>query len=130
MQYNFSKVQETYPKNTNRSNRTLKKMHLGVYAVSLASIVIPVPMFEYSDDIVDKCLDIIYEHDDGCVVMGHKDGFNILIEFDTPIDDNSTKEYIKNFTNKLICELSNTEMEFANINNVTVQYGDAYYGEW
>lgn len=130
MQYNFSKVKETYPKTTNRSNRTLKKMHLGAYAVSLASIVIPVKLFELSDDVVDKCLDIMYEHDDGCCVMGHKTGFNILIEFDSKLDDVSTEEHIKNFTNKLICELSNTEMDFVNIPKVTVQYGDAYYGEW
>lgn len=130
MQYIFYKVQETFPKSTQRSNRNLKKMHLGEYSVSLASIIIPVHLFAFSTDVQDKCLDVIYEHDDGCFVCGHKDGVMILSEFDSLSTDEQEKEYIENFINKMICELSNIEMEFANVDTITVQYGDAYYGEW
>lgn len=130
MQYNYTKVQEHFPKNTRRSNRTLKKLHLGTYAVSLASINIPIALFDFPTDVVDKCLDIIYEHDDGCFVIGATNGFTILHEFESKLDDCSTKTYLQNFIEKIICELSNTEMEFANVQSISIEFGDAYYGEW
>ncbi|EHU8780923.1 hypothetical protein N0S44_000153 [Escherichia coli] len=131
MQYIFSKVNENFPKQkVYRSQRTLKKMHLDWYAVSLASIVIPVKLFSLDQKQIDKCLDVIYEHDVGCFVCGSECGFTILHEFESLHDDNSTEEYIKTFTNKLMCELSNIEMEFATVETINITYGDAYYGEW
>ncbi|EON7637146.1 hypothetical protein ABV23_RS01470 [Escherichia coli] len=130
MQYNFSKVKENFPKYTYRSHRNIKKMHLEGYAVSLASVIIPVHLFELDQTQVDKCLDIIYEHDSGCCICGHDKGFMLLHEFDSLPTDEETQQHITEFINKLLCELTNTEMEFANIQEVAVQYGDAYYGEW
>ena len=131
MQIDFFKIKESYPKNKSyRSQRTLKKMHLGEYAVSLASIKIPVFLFGLEQNQTDLCLDVIYEHDTGCFICGDDNGFLILHEFESLPDDNSTKEYIKKFTENLIRELANIEMEFATIETVTIQYGDAYYGEW
>lgn len=131
MQYILSKIVEKFPKsNVKRTNRTLKKMHLDGYAVSLASITIPVYLFGLDQTQTDRCLDVIYEHDVGCFVCGSDNGFTILHEFDSLVDDSSTEEYIKNFTETLIRELSNIEMEFATTQTVTIQYGDAYYGEW
>lgn len=131
MQHIFSKIKENFPKsNVSRSHRTLKKMHLEEYAVSLASIEIPVYLFGLDQAQTDRCLDVIYEHDVGCFVCGHDSGFIILHEFDSLLDDTSTEEYIRNFTNKLICELSSIEMEFATVQTIATQYGDAYYGEW
>ncbi|EMR6005932.1 hypothetical protein WJW27_002632 [Escherichia coli] len=131
MQYIISKVNENFPKQkVYRSQRTLKKMHLGGYAVSLASIVIPVKLFSLDQNQIDKCLDVIYEHDVGCFVCGSDNGFTILHEFESLHNDNSTEEYIKTFTKKLMCELSNIEMEFATVETINITYGDAYYGEW
>lgn len=131
MQYIFSKIKENFPKsNVSRTNRTLKKMHLDGYAVSLASITIPVFLFGLDQTQTDRCLDVIYEHDDGCFVYSSDIGFTILHEFDSLTDDISTEKYIHDFIENLIRELSNVEMEFATTQKVTIVYGDAYYGEW
>ena len=127
MQYTFEKVKENFPKKTYRSQRTLKKMHLGTYARTLINVLIPVKLFDLHQDIMNKCLDLIYELDDNSFVSSTENGFSIIIETNTPTDiESETKQY----TNNLLRELSNIEMEFASVDKITVQYGDAYYGEW
>lgn len=130
MQYNFTKVRENFPTKTYRSQRTLKKMHLQSYAVTLVSIIIPVDLFSLEREQLLKCLDVICEHDNGSFVCSNGHHVSILTETPTQDEDASTEQFAQNYTNELMYALSNVEMEFANVKTITVSYGDAYYGEW
>ncbi|AQW88830.1 putative structural protein [Erwinia phage pEa_SNUABM_50] len=125
MQYTFDKVKENYPKRAYRSKRTLKKLHLQEFGVVLASIVINASVFD--SQYCDTLLDAMYEHDDGIFVCGGKDTTTVLVEI--PVGDFSI-DYVKNYCHKLLLDLSEIDLSFAEIENITVQYGDAYYGEW
>lgn len=128
MQYNFVKVSENLPKNATRSKRTLKRMHLKEFAVVLVDIIFPIDNSNLSNDKIDSIFDVIFEHDDGSLATaGFHGGFSIL--FEIPVSKFS-EDYVKEYCTKLLFDLSNIDMEFAKIESINVQYGDAYYGEW
>ncbi|SOK59114.1 hypothetical protein [Yersinia phage fHe-Yen9-03] len=125
MKYTFTKVKENYPKRTYRSKRTLKKLHLQDYGVVLSSIVINIPVFE--SQYCDSLLDIMYEHDNGIFIFGTDKTTTILVEI--PVDKFSI-ENVKKYCYELLLNLSEIDQNFAEIERIMVDYGDAYYGEW
>lgn len=129
MQITFSKVKETFPKKTYRSERALKKMHLGMYAETLASIRIDVPLFDLGDkNIENACLDAICEYDNSSFIFTNDgESFTILTTFSAL---NDAEPFVEQYITNLLCNLTLISMEFASVENITVEYGDAYYGEW
>lgn len=128
LQFSFSKVNETFPKKTNRSERTVKKMHLGMYAETLASIHIEVPLFHLGDkDVEDRCLDAICEMDDGSFIFGDGNSFTVLTTFSSLLN---AEQHVKQYVTNMLFKLSMITPEFAEVGTINVQYGDAYYGEW
>lgn len=128
MQFSFSKVSESFPKKTNRSDRTMKKMHLGLYAETLASIRIEIPLFHLGDKTIeDRCIDEICEMDDGSFIFGDGDSFTVLTTFSSV---NDAEHYVKSYVTNMLFRLSMITPELADIGEVQVQYGDAYYGNW
>ena len=125
MQYSFEKVKEKYPKTTLRNKRSLKKLHLAEFAETLVSIDFAAGLFDVPEE--DKLLDAIYEYDASTFVGGSKVGTNIMFQIKT---SDFSEEFVKQYCEGLLLILSEIEPNFAEIGNVTVVYGDAYYGEW
>jgi uncharacterized protein YggL (DUF469 family) len=125
MQYTFSKVKESLPKTSARSKRTIKKLHLNEFAESLVSIDLTAGLFDSPFE--GELLDAIYEYDDSTFIGGSSNATNILIQIKS---SDFSEEYIKKYCEDLLFILSNIEPQFAEIGHITVQYGDAYYGEW
>lgn len=126
MQYLFEKVKENFPKRTYRSKRSLKNMHLNEYAETIVSINFLADVLFAEDK--NTLLNAMYEYDSNMFVSGSvKYGTNII--FYIPTADFSF-EYVEKYCNDLLLVLSNIEPTFAEIESITVQYGDAYYGEW
>ena len=125
MEYNFLKVNETFPKCTSRSKRSLKKLHLYEFADTL--IYIDFPVATYGNDNEDVLLDIIHEHDNSCFVFASANNTNIMFDVKT---SEFTEEMVKEYCHGLLLRLSEVEPNFAQIEKITINYGDAYYGEW
>ena len=125
MQYTITKAKETFPKTTSRSKRTLKKLHLGEFAELLVSIDLEAGIF--SSPFEDELLDAMYEFDSGCFVGGSLSKTSILTQVKT---SEFSEDYIKKYCEDLLFILSNIEPQFAEIGHITIEYGDAYYGEW
>lgn len=125
MEYNFLKVNETFPKITSRSKRSLKKLHLHEFADTL--IYIDFPAVIYGNDNEDLLLDIIHEHDNNCFVLASSDKTSIMFNVKT---SDFSEEMVKEYCHGLLLRLSEVEPNFAKIENITINYGDAYYGEW
>lgn len=125
MQYSFEKLKETFPKTSSRSKRTLKKMHLGEFAETV--VLIDFPTATFGTPFEWELLDAMYEHDSGICVGGNSKSTHMLVQIKT---SEFSEEYIKKYCEDLLFALSNIEPHFAEIEHITVQYGDAYYGEW
>lgn len=125
MQYSFEKIKEKYPKTTLRSKRSLKKLHLSEFADTLVSIDFPAGLFD--NPLEYKLLDAMYEYDNGMFVGGSLTGTNVMLQIKT---SEFSEEFVKEYCEGLLLILSEIEPSFAEIGNVTVVYGDAYYGEW
>lgn len=125
MQYSFEKINEKFPKTSARSNRTLKKLHLREYAETLVSIELTAGIFDNISE--NKMLDAMYEYDDNMFVCGGINGTTVMFQIET---SNFSEESIEKYCDGLLLILSEIEISFAEIGKVTIQYGDAYYGEW
>lgn len=125
MQYTFEKIKEKYPKTTARSKRSLKKLHLDEFAVTLVSIDFPATLFGNPDEF--KLLDAMWEYDNDIFVGGSLSGTNIMFQIKT---SEFSEDYIKEYCKGMLLILSEIEPSFAEIEFITVVYGDAYYGEW
>lgn len=125
MQYSFEKINEKFPKTTLRSKRSLKKLHLDDFAETLVSIDLSAGLFDVPAE--DKLLDAIYEYDDSTFVGGSQVGTNIMFQVKT---SEFSENFVKEYCNGLLLILSEIDQSYAEIGNVTVVYGDAYYGEW
>lgn len=126
MQYLFEKVKENYPKRTYRSKRSLKKMHLKEYAETIVSINFLADVLFSANE--NKLLDAMYDFDSNMFVCSSvNDSTNVIFYMSTA---DFSFEYVEKYCNDLLLVLSNIEPTFAEIENITVQYGDAYYGEW
>lgn len=125
MQYTFTEVKSVYPKRTYRSKRTLKKMHLQEFREMLIDIHLPVQLFDSEKEWV--LLDAIYEFNDNVFVSGSLTSTNIMIQVPA---DKFDSESVKQYCLDLLTELSAIDINFAEIESIVVNYGDAYYGEW
>lgn len=125
MQYTFTEVKAVYPKRTYRSKRTLKKMHLQEFREMLIDIHLPAPLFDTEKEW--ELLDAIYEFDDNTFVFGDLSSTNIMIQVPA---DKFDPESVKQYCLDLLTELSAIDLQFAEIESIVVNYGDAYYGEW
>lgn len=130
MQYVFEKVKEKFPSKTYRSERTLKKLHLGKHAKTLISINFPVSVFDCIDtdeSLFYSIMDVLYEHDSGCFVHSTQTGFALVVDIST---ERFSEDDVKKFIENVLYDLTNIDSKFAEIESITVQYGDAHYGEW
>lgn len=125
MKYEFTKVNENYLKRKTRSKRSDKKLHLGDYAETLFEMILDVNIFNMST--VDEVLDIMYEHDSRMSVHASGNKTHIMVQLPT---STFNEIYVEQYCAGLLFELTKVEQDFANLNTITVQYGDAYYGEW
>lgn len=125
MQYIFEEVKGNFPKTATRSKRTMKKLHIGEYAETLVSVELNADTFDTPYE--GELLDAMYEYDDGIFVGSNGGGTYILAQLLTSED---IEDKIKKYCEDLLFVLSDIEPKFAEIESITVQYGDAYYGEW
>lgn len=126
MQYTFTEVNANYPTRTYRSKRTLKKLHLQEFSKTLFKISLDISLFDTEKE--DALLDAIYEYDNGVFVYGDiTSATTILVEMNT---DKFSPDYVMQYCTILLTELSAIDVRFAELENITIEYGDAYYGEW
>lgn len=124
MQYTFQEVATKYPKRTNRSKRAQKKMHLNKFGEVLVDINIPIAIFD--NDKEAELIDAIYEFDDNAFVFGST---YVSLMHQRPVSE-FNREVIIQYCDNLLRTLSEIDPQFAEVEKVTITYGDAYYGEW
>lgn len=134
MIFTFSKIQEIHPKNTIRSNRLNKKLHIGKFKETMFYFSIDVPLFNIEQSVRNLCIDLVCEYDNACFISTNNSKTCFTIIADTikshNMTDDELQDVIKNYINELVLRLSTIKTEFKKIKTVQVEYGDAYYGEW
>lgn len=126
MKYTFNEVKATYPKRTYRSKRTLKKLHLDDFSKTLFKLCLGITLFD--SDKENELLDAIYNFDSGVFVYGDTiSTTNIMVEIDT---NKFSPDYAMQYCDIVLTKLSAIDGRFAELKNITIEYGDANYGEW
>jgi hypothetical protein len=126
MKYTFHEVNSTYPKRTYRSKRTLKKLHLDDFSQTLFNVCLSIALFDSDKEY--ELLDAIYDFYNGVSVYGDTTSTtNILVEIDT---NKFSPDYAMQYCDILLTKLSAIDGRFAELKNITIEYGDANYGEW
>lgn len=125
MEYKFIEISSIYPKRTYRSKRTLKKLHLNEFSEVLVDINLPVSVFDSSKEFL--LLDAIYELNSEVFITSDGKNTHIMMQY---MSNEFNKEDIIKYSYELLVELSSIDISFAEIENITILYGDAYYGEW
>lgn len=135
MDYTFTKLKEQFPKKTNRTERTKKKLHIDQYAETLVDIVFDIEDYDLHavDSDYNMLADMLYEYDSS-IFFGStyytKEGVSKISLMHTVCTLDFSEEYIKTYIENLICTISETNIEFAKVHKIDITYGDSYYGEW
>jgi len=134
MKFTFTKLNDKFPKKANRSDRTMKKLHLGSYAETCIDVFIPfkTKLTRGTDDADDMLFDRLLDGVESVtgrfetcgLSLGH---FSIL--YCVPTSSFDVEELEKTVT-EILRVLSDVEPAFAEVQEVTVIHGDAWHGEW
>lgn len=130
----FNKLNDKFPKKAKRSDRTMKKLHLGSYAETCVDVTFPFKnkLARTPDDVEDKLFDRLLDAVESVTGSFETcglslDQFSILYcvpssTFDAQKEEEKIVEIVR--------ALSDVEPAFAEVQEVTVIHGDAWYGEW
>lgn len=130
MKYNITKVKDKFPKRAARSERTKKKMHLDNYAETIIDVYIPlmVDTTEIYNNLFDRLLDALYDNNKGFETLGMYGGnFTLIASYST---SEFTEQVAIDYVNDVMRIITEVEPSFAEVNEVTINHGDAWYGEW
>lgn len=133
MKITYTKLNDNIPKKTNRTDRVMKKLHLGKYAETCIDVAVKFPSDlytnEYYNDVMfDKLYDALNTVLPDFGTFGIFDG---TYSFLYCVNSNTFNEHdIERTVHDVFRSLSEVEPYFAEIDEVNVLYGDAWYGEW
>lgn len=134
MNITFTKLNDKFPKKAKRSDRTMKKLHLGSYAETCVDVYLPFKnnLERTSDDVADKLFDRLLDAVES--VTGKFETCGLSLEQFTILycvpSDSFDVQTEKAKIVEIIRALSDVEPAFAEVEEVTVVHGDAWYGEW
>lgn len=128
MKYTFTKLNDKFPKKANRSDRTLKKLHLGSYAETCVDVSLDYPVELYNDEFFDGFYDALYQVLPDFGTFGIYDNKFTFIY--TVPSASYNEEDVKTVVNEVLRLISNVDQYFADIKDVSIVYADAWYGEW
>lgn len=136
MKYTITKLNDKFPKKANRSDRTLKKLHLGSYAETCVDISIK---FDGSDIDSDYFLDVLYDKlFDAMYTLPFTEtemqtcGMSrneYTIMYCIPTSE-FNEEFIKERIVEVLRLFSEIEPAFSEVQEVGIVHADAWYGEW
>lgn len=130
MNFTFSRIDESFPPKRQRSRRLEKKLNIGEFAQTQFAFTLSVPLYEFGTEAQNKCVDIMCEHDSGCCVYSTNTKIHFSIISGPELTSDDVENEIEVYITTLVSKLAEMKDEFKNIENVSVSYGDAYYGDW
>ena len=134
MNITFTKLNDKFPKKAKRSDRTMKKLHLGSYAETCIDVYIPFKnkldrsLADSDDTLFDRLLDAVESVTGRFETCGlDLSHFTIMYCVNTSTFD---VQKVEHTVTEILRALSEVDQAFAEVQEVTVTHGDAWYGEW
>ena len=136
MNITFTKLKDDFPKKAKRSDRTMKKLHLGPYSQTCVDVCIKYDGSDiehdyFMDVLYDKLFDSMYSlpftESELQTCSTSRSEYSILYCMPT---SQFSEELIRERINEVLRLFSEIEPSFSDVKEVNVLYGDAWYGEW
>lgn len=128
MKYTFTEIKSiNLPKTKTRSARTKKKLHIEEYKVYCVDIAMVVKGLDYNDKfdaIADRLEELEIDYETFSYDVGV---FSIMLTYN--LKDYS-EQSVKDYCTAALYELTMIDVLFAEVQEINVTVGDAYYGDW